>query len=153
MALFAVSMNGLTASTTADARTLVTIATGSGSVLKLYEVFIGGENTSSTPGRLVVNRPSAVGITITAVTPEKIDPASAAATANTVASTWGTQPTLSTNDVLIFAFNGFGGEARWLPYPGAEVVVGSQGAVANLSLLRSRSGTPLFSGHIVYEEK
>jgi hypothetical protein len=63
-----------------------------------------------------------------------------------------TQATLSTNDVLILAFNAFGGVVRWFAAPDSEVIVGSQGAVAYLST-RSRSGTPVVSGHFLVEER
>src|SRR5687768_5753892 len=101
MALYSVSYNGVALSTTNDLRTLQTTATGQGSVVKLYELYIAGEAGSSAVARVVVNRPSAAPTGgATAQTPEKFDPASVAA-AFTAATTYATtQPTLSTNDVL-----------------------------------------------------
>lgn len=140
-------------STSDDLRTLQTTATGQGSVLKVGEIYLAGESGSSSVARLVVNRPSASPTgAATNVVPEKMDPASIAA-AFTNASTYATtQSTLSTNDVLTLGFNTFGGVVRWVPMPGYEPVVGSQGAVAYLST-RSRSGTPNISGHILVEER
>lgn len=158
MAKYGLSINAVAASTTQDLKTLVTTATGAGSALMLLEASFQGGDSASTFTRLVINRPSAVGITIGAnvMTPEKINPASVAA-AFTVAGTtsalssWATPPALSTNDVLVPAINTFGGEYRWVAMPGTEIVVGTQGAVANLSC-RSRSGTGSISGHLIVEE-
>lgn len=159
MAKYALSINAVTASTTQDVKTLITTVTGAGSALSVFELSLQGGDSSSTFTRMVVNRPSAVGITIGAntQTPEKINPASVAAATSAMAgtssavSTWSTPPTLSTNDILVPAINTFGGEYRWVAMPGSEIIVGTQGAVANLSL-RSRSGTGALSGHVLFEE-
>lgn len=153
MARYACSFSGFTLSTSVDVRTLQTTATAQGSVIRVYEIYFGGEASSSTVARVAINRPSGAPVgAATNVTPEKIDPASVAA-AFTNASTYATSPsTLSTNDVLILAFNAFGGVVRWFPPPDGEIIVGGQGAVAYLST-RSRSGTPVVSGHFLVEER
>jgi hypothetical protein len=154
---FSLSTSGVSLSTTLDLKTLITAATGAGSVVALYEVSIGGEAASSSVARLVVNRPGTAGITPnTTQTPERVSPSSAAATFTCAGSTsavtnWGTQPVLSTNDVLVPIINAFGGVYRWQAIPGSEVIVGTQGAVANLSF-RSRSGTATISGHFLVSE-
>lgn len=150
MAEYTNSINGVALSTSADLRTVVTTATGQGSVVMLSEISLSGEAASSSFARVVLNRPGTAGITPTTGTISKKHPASVNA-AFSVATTWGTQPVLSADDLLIPAFNAFGGVYRWLAPPKGEVVVGSQGAIANLSI-RSRSGTPVVSGHIVIEE-
>lgn len=153
MARYTVSVNGVALSTTNDLKTLQTTATGAGSVIKVPEIYLSGEAGSSAFARVVVNRPSASPTgAATSQTPEKIDPASVAA-AFTAATTYATtQSTLSTNDVLILGFNAFGGVVRWLAMPDYEIVTGSQGAIAYLSI-RSRSGTSTVSGHVVVEER
>lgn len=152
MARYACSY-ALALSTTNDVRTIQSVATGQGSTLKIFEVFVGGEASSSTVARLVANRPSASPTgAATNVVPEKIDPASVAA-AFTNASTYATtQSTLSTNDILTISFNAFGGVVRWIPAPDGEIIVGTQGAIAYLSF-RSRSGTPSVGGHFLVEER
>jgi hypothetical protein len=150
MAKYSHSFENKTLSTTADTFTHVTTATGAGSVIRVYELLFGGEAGSSSVCRVAINRPT-VGTTPTTQTPEKLDPASPSASSS-VATTWSVQPTLSTNDVLVPTFNAFGGVVRWVAAPDSEVVVGSQGAVANLSC-RSRSGTGLVSGHVLFEER
>jgi hypothetical protein len=158
MARFSCSTNGLALSTSADYHTLVTAATGVGSVLKVYEFFLAGEAGSSAVVRVAINRPSAVGITIgaTVQTPVKVNPASGVATftvagSASAVSSWSTQPAITADDVLTPTFNAFGGAFRWIAPPDSEVVVGAQGAVANL-IFRSRSGTSTCSGHILVEE-
>lgn len=156
MALYTSGVNSVALSTSADLRTLVTTATGQGSSLRLYEVLLSGEAGSSTVAALVVNRPSANGVTIgSTITPVKVDPASVNAAFSVASHSggWsGSQPTLSATDVLVLGFNAFGGGQKWTAFPGAEVIVGTQGAVANLSF-RSRTGTPTCSGHIIVEER
>jgi hypothetical protein len=152
MALYTTSINSVALSTSNDTRTIVTTATGAGSVVRVLEASLSGEASSSTVTAVAVNRPGTAGITPGgAATLNKIDPASANSSV-TVATTWSTQPVLSTADVIVLAFNAFGGGYKWTAFPGSEIVVGSQGAVANLSF-RSRTGTPTVSGHIIFEER
>jgi len=152
MAKYGLSLSGVACSTSNDLRTIQTTATGQGSVVSVYSIYIAGEAASSSFARIAVNRPSGAPTgAATTVVPEKINPASVAA-AFTNASTYASsQPTLSTNDVLSPALNAFGAVINLVLPPGSEVVVGSQGAVAYLSI-RSRSGTPTVSGHILVEE-
>lgn len=150
MARYSSSVNGVALNTSNDLKTNITTATGAGSVIRVYEIYLGGEAASSAVARVAVNRPGTAGVTPTTQTAEKLDPASAAASSS-VATTWSTQPVLSSNDVVIIEFNAFGGVVRWYAGPGSEIVVGSQGAVANLSF-RSRSGTSTVSGHVLFEE-
>jgi hypothetical protein len=135
MAIYACAFRE-TLSTTDDLRTLQTVATGQGSVLKVIEVSLSGESSSSAVTQFAVNRPSGA-------------PTGAFTNASTYATT---QPTLSTNDVLNPSLNTFGGIYRWVAYPGSEIVVGGQGAVAYLSF-RARSGANPVSGHIIVEER
>lgn len=152
MARYALSFNEAL-STTDDLRTVVTTATGAGSVVRVFEITFGGQASSSAVNILVVNRPSANGSgAVTNVTPEKLDPASAAASFSNASTFASSQPTLSTNDVASFSFNAFGGQVRWVAVPDCEIIVGGQGAVSNLAI-RSRSGTSTISGHIYVEER
>jgi len=157
MANYALTTGGVALSTTLDLKTLITTATGAGSVIRLYEVSIGGEAASSSVARLIINRPGTAGITPnTLQTPEKLSPSSAAATFTCAGplgslTNWGTQPVLSTNHVLVPIINAFGGVYRWQAIPDSEIVVGTQGLVANLSI-RSASGTATISGHFLVSE-
>ena len=150
MAVYANSIAGVALSTSADLRTIVTTATGAGSVVALKELYLSGEASSSAYNRVIVNRPGTAGVTITAGTINKCNPASANASFS-VATTWSTQPVWSATDVLVPGFNAFAGQVRWVAPVGAEIFVGTQGAVANLSI-GSRSGTSTVSGHLLAEE-
>lgn len=152
MAKFTYSVNGTALSTTTGLLTVQTAATGAGSVVNVQEIMLGGEAGSSSVARVAVNRPSAAPTgAATAQTAEKLNPASGSATFVVATAYATTQGTLATNDVIMIPFNAFGGVVRWLAAPGSEIVVGTQGAVAYL-IIRSRSGTPTVSGHIIVEE-
>ncbi len=152
MGKYTYSIAGTALSTTTGLLTIQTTATGAGSVVNVGEILLGGEAGSSSVARIAVNRPSAAPTgAATAQTAEKLHPAAPTASAVIATAYASTQGTLSTNDVLAWAFNAFGGFVRWVAMPGEEVVVGTQGAVAYL-IIRSRSGTPTVSGHIVTEE-
>lgn len=147
---YSTSIAGETINNSNDLRTLITTASGQGSVLAVREFSFSGEAGSTSFLRLVVNRPGSVGVTPTTVTLNKFSP-SAPNAAATVASGWSTQPVLAATHVMAPGFNAYGGIYSWMSQPGGEIIVGSQGAVANLSF-RGVSGTPTISGHIVFEE-
>lgn len=151
MAVYTHAYVNKTLSTSDDTATMITTATGVGSVIRVEEFFIGGEASSSTATRVVINRPGSVGVTPTTQALQKLDPASATATF-TVATTWSTQPVHAAQHVLAISFNAFGGVVRWVAQPDRPIVVGGQGAVANLSF-RGASGTPVISGYFQIEEK
>lgn len=152
MAFFSYSVNGTALATTTGLLTVETTATGAGSVVSVTEIMLGGESGSSTVARVAVNRPSAAPTGArTAQTAEKLNPASGSASHFVATAYATTQGTLSTNDVAILGFNTFGGVVRWVAAPKQEIIVGTQGAVAYL-IIRSRSGTPTVSGHIIVEE-
>lgn len=156
MARYTYSVNGTALSTTTGLLTAETTATGAGSVIQVLELMLGGEQSASTPTRMVLNRPDSGGGAVptgarTAQTAEKTNPASGAASHFVDTAFASTQGTLATNDVLSWGFNAFGGVVRWVALPGEEIVVGTQGAIRYL-IWRSRSGTPTCSGHMVVEE-
>lgn len=151
MAKYAHSIAGVALSTSADLFTVVTTTSGAGSVVGLYELYLGGEAGSSAVARVCLNRPSGVMTTAsTTATLAKIHPASATNTFNVITA-WGGNGTLSTNHVLVPVFNAFAGIVRWVAPPDSSIIVGSQGAAAQLSC-RSLSGTSTVSGHALLEE-
>lgn len=152
MALYSHAMAGKsTATTTDDIFTIVTTATGAGSVTYVKEFFIAGEATSSIALRLALARPTAVGVTPTAATLAKLDPASAT-NSFSVVTAWSTQPTVSGGTVLQPTLNAQGGQFKYTSYPEFPIVTGGQGAVANLSF-RPVSGSSTISGHVHVEER
>jgi hypothetical protein len=161
MARYSISTNGVTLSTSKDYKTIQTSTSGAGSMCLVTEVAVLGEATSSTVVRTIVNRPTANAATIGAntQTPEKFNPGSPAAGATiagtaTAVTSWTTDATLSAGDIVSITFNAFGGIFRWVAPPDYEVVVCPVGtATAGQLSFRSRTGTPVVSGHIIYEEK
>ena len=161
MARYSISTNGVTLSTATDYKTIQTTTSGAGSFCSVYEISLSGEATVSTVVRTIANRPTANGITIGAntQTPEKINPGSAAAGASIAGTSiavasWSTAPALSAGDLVSLTFNAFGGIYRWVAPPDSELIVCPVGTTTAGSLsFRSRSGTPVVSGHILYEEK
>ncbi len=151
MAKYAHSIAGVALSTSADTFTVVTTTSGAGSVVGLYELYMGGEAGSSTVARVCLNRPSGANTTAsTTATLGKIHPASGTNTFNVITA-WGGNGTLSTNHMLVPVFNAFAGIVRWVAPPDSAIIVGSQGTAAQLSC-RSLSGTPTVSGHALLEE-
>lgn len=134
---------GVTLATTTDLWTLSSPAAGQ---LRILESFVGGEATTSSVVRLAVQR-STGGTTPTNQTPEKFNTRSPAA-ASTFATTWSAQPTLSGAPNLFHAFNAFGGGDRWVSQPGQEIYLVN----AEILSCRSASGTPVVSGHVIWEE-
>jgi hypothetical protein len=135
---------GITLSTSAD---LCTLTVGASGQHRQLEIYLAGESTTSTVLRFAVNRPSTGGTTATNQTPEKFNTRSPA-NVSTFATTWTTQPTLSTNHLILFAFNTFGGTERFVPAHGAEIYQVNSEQVS----FRSLSGTPVVSGHVIWEE-
>src|SRR5687767_8479306 len=113
MALYSTSIASAALSTSNDTRTLVTTATGAGSVARVLEASLSGEAAASTVTVVAVNRPGTAGVTSTGTaTLNKLDPASANSSVVAV-TTWTTQPVLSAADVIVLAFNAFGGGYKW----------------------------------------
>lgn len=150
MAAYNITISGATLSTSNDTATFVTAATGVGSMISLYEVDFGGESASSTVNRIAFDRSTGGTTGGGAYTMVALNPASAAASGLAVYSTWSAQPTLSGSRVLTPCFNGFGGRYRWEAAPDRPIIVGTQGAAANLSV-RSLSGTGVVSGDLKFE--
>lgn len=130
--------------------------------IDIWEVFMGGQATSSAPSFMIVSRDSTVATaTLTALTTGQsdaaLDPASAALAAPAVpfTGTSGTEPSRSaTLGLLNLSFNAFGGIVRWAAPDehGALRMLGSTASFGELSLSAYTGGTPgLMGAHIIYE--
>lgn len=167
MARYSATWTSITPTATADATNLadstypVAIQGGSSTmVVKVNEVFVGGEaSASSSPTIIVLARDSQVGSgTLGAGTTR-----SAALDGSTVAP--GTLPaifhTAATNKpqrsatlhLLHLSFNAYGGVVRWQARHGEEIsIVGNTASLGEASLSAFTGGTPgATSGHVVYE--
>jgi hypothetical protein len=150
---YSLPFNNTSSIDTNDIRTVITNSTigGAGSIVGLYELWVAGEASSTTPIRLVVNRSTAGTTPGGAPTVSKLSP-SAPANTFTAASTWAAQPTLG-SDILTPGFNGFGNVIRWVAPPNSQVIqmTVTAGTSVNISF-RSRSGTTTVNGHFLVEE-
>ena len=122
------------------------------STLKVTDIIIGGEATSSTVNRMSLRRLSTNGATPTDQTCAAMNPLSQAALANFyVAATTG--PTIaSTVHLGMFSMNAFGGVVRWVPPPGEEVWITAATAPNGELVLDSISGIGVVSTSLMFEE-
>ena len=142
--VYAGTRPGVALTTTADPFTSKAGASGQHRIL---EIFMGGEATVSAVARVALNRPGTNGVTATNQTPEKMNTRSPAAV-STFVTGWTTQPVRSTNDLILLAFNAFGGGDRFVPQPGAEIYAVNSEELS----CRSLSGTSTVSTHVHWEE-
>ena len=120
--------------------------------IRVSEVFIGGEATSSTVNRMAVRRLSTNASTPTNKTPGPMHPWSAASAANHYSAAT-TGPTIaSTVHLLDLALNVFGGIIRWVAHPGEELYALNSTAPNGEIALDSISGTGVVSTNMVFEE-
>jgi hypothetical protein len=120
------------------------------------EVYMGGLAGASSPAQMILSRDSTVGVTaLTGVLTEGKDPSSAALGSPPLAfSASTTKPQRSaTRQLLMLAFNAFGGVVRWVAPPGGEIgLLGNTASLGEVSLSHASTGTPgLLSTHLVYE--
>jgi hypothetical protein len=133
---------GAALSTTADHIFFKAAAAGQGRIL---EIIIGGEATSSAVNRVGVAQMNATLANNANVTPEKFNSRSPAA-----AGTYGNANTsaIVAGNMLVLAFNAFGGFIRWVAAPGEELYYVNSEVIS----LRSLSGTSTCSSTGIFEE-
>jgi hypothetical protein len=162
MAQWSASLNNWTPTAVADATNFTNsgyMALQGGSTTQriiVSEIYMGGLAGASSPAQMIVARDSTVGATsLTGVNTAAKDPATAALAAPPVAFTSSTtKPQRSaTLQLLLLAFNAFGGVVRWVAPPGGEIgLSGNTASLGELSLSHASTGTPgLMSSHLIYE--
>jgi hypothetical protein len=128
--------------------------------IDIWEIFMGGQATSSAPSIMMVSRDSTVGATLTALTTGQsdapMDPATAALAAPPVSFTAATtEPQRSaTAGLLNLSFNAFGGIVRWAAPDehGVLRMLGNVASFGEMSLSAYSGGTVgLMGSHIIYE--
>ena len=128
--------------------------------IDIFEVYMGGQATSSAPTFMTLSRDSTVAITPTALsTGQKnaaLDPAASALssppTAFTAASTNPQRSATATG--INLSFNAFGGIVRWTAMDPTETfkMLGNTASNGEVSLSAYTGGTPgLLGSHIVFE--
>ena len=124
-------------------------------VIKISEVYMGGQATASAPTPMILARDSTVGATLSGALLTQADPASAALAAPPVQfSTSSTKPQRSaTLQPLQLAFNAWGGIVRWTAVPGFELgMLGNTASNGEMSLSCMTGGTPgALAAHIGFE--
>lgn len=127
---------------------------------QIWEVYMGGQATSSAPCIMILARDSTVGATLTALSTGNsdapLDTATATLTAppvSFVAST--TKPQrAATLGLLNLSFNAFGGIVRWAAPDehGCVRMLGNAANAGEVSLSHFTGGTPgLMGAHIIFE--
>lgn len=122
--------------------------------LKVNEIYLGGEDTASTPTTMVFARDSTVAAT--AISGNMNALVDAVSTAPGTVAVFGSVSTTkpqrsSTLHLLQLSLNTYGGIARWQARYGEEITTyGASASLGEVSL-SSVTGTGKVSGHILYE--
>jgi hypothetical protein len=123
--------------------------------LKINEVYVGGEDTASTPTSMILARTSTISVGALSVGNNALLDATATAPGTTAA--WGSTAATtfpqrsSTLYLLDLSLNTYGGIARWQARYGEEITVYGNTASFGEVCLSSKAGTGKTSGHIIYE--
>jgi hypothetical protein len=162
MARYALGFTSKTMVATADAASMTdngycTFLQGGGASMQLRvnEVYLGGESTSSAPTTVAVGRDSQVAATGISGNFNALTDAGSTAP-GTVAvygsvSTTKPQRSSTLGRLLGLSLNAFGGIARWQARYGEEITtVGASASLGELSV-SSVTGTGILSGHVLYE--
>lgn len=133
---------GTALSTTNDSMTITAPSTRA---LKIWEIRVYGQGTTSVANEILVSR-STGGATPVAITPTPLATLAPAA-GTTVAGSWSTQPTLGVT-IRRIGVNSNGAYSPLVFMPGSEIEVPPSGQVS----LRSAVGTGSVAIDVVFEE-
>lgn len=123
--------------------------------LKVNEVYIGGEDTASTPTTMIVARTSTISVGALSVGNNALMDATATAPGTTAA--WGSTAATtfpqrsSTLYLLDLSLNTYGGISRWQARYGEEITIYGNTASLGEICISSKTGTGKTSGHVIYE--
>jgi len=162
MARYIVTWSTVTAAALADT-VAATNATYPGSLrsgtatlqYKINEVYIGGEDTASTPTSMILARSST--ISVGALSVGNIAVADFTATPPGSLPSWGNTAATSgaqrssTLYLLQLSLNTYGGISRWQARYGEELTGYGNTATGAEVLLSSKTGTGKTSGHMIFE--
>lgn len=122
---------------------------------KINEVYIGGEDTASTPTSMILARTSTISVGALSVGNLALQdfvgtaPATAPSWGSTAATTFPQRS--STLYLLQLSLNTYGGIARWQARYGEEITSYGNTASGGEVILSSKTGTGKTSGHILFE--
>lgn len=162
MARYSAGYSAITCTAVADTTTFTagqepgSLRSGSTTVqCRINEVYVGGEDTASTPAQIILARTSTISVgALTVGTNALMD---VSAQAPTAIASWGstaatTFPQRSATLYLLqLSLNTFGGIARWQARYGEEITVLGTTASLGEVCLSSKVGAGKSSGHIIYE--
>lgn len=123
--------------------------------LKINEVYIGGEDTASTPTTMILARSSTISVGALSVGQNNLldftatAPGTTASWGSTAATTFPQRS--STGYLLDLSLNTYGGIARWQARYGEEITVYGNTAPGGEVILSSKTGAGKSSGHLIYE--
>jgi hypothetical protein len=162
MARYSATWSAVTAAALADTTNTTDAAypgslrgAGASVLAKINEVYIGGEDTASTPTQFILARTSTISTGALSVGNNALLDVQATAPGtimnwgNTIATTKAQRS--STLYLLQPSLNTFGGISRWQARYGEEITVFGNAANAGEVLLSSKAGAGKTSGHIIYE--
>ena len=162
MARYSATWSAVTSAALADTSAAVNAAypgslrsAGATLQFKINEVYIGGEDTASTPTQMILARSStlsvgALSVGNTATMDFNVTPPGTLPTWGNTAATSGAQRS-STLYLLQLSLNTFGGIARWQARYGEEITCFGNTASGAEVLLSSKVGAGKSSGHMIYE--
>lgn len=162
MARYSASWTSITAAAVADTTTFTAgqamgfLRSGAATQqLRVNEVYIGGEDTASTPMTALFARTSTISVGALSVGNNALldavstAPGTTAAWGSTAATTFPQRS--STLQLLNLSLNTYGGIARWQARYGEEITAYGNTASLGELCLSSKAGTGKSSGHIIYE--
>jgi hypothetical protein len=123
--------------------------------LKINEVYIGGEDTASTPTQMILARTSTISVGALSVGNNALvdavatAPGTTASWGSTAATTFGQRS--ATLYLLQPSLNTYGGIARWQARYGEEISAYGNTASLGEVCLSAKTGTGKTSGHVLYE--
>lgn len=124
--------------------------------IRIHEIYMGGQDTTSKPCIMLVARDSTVGVTLSVGRLAALDPATQPLTAPPVVfNTATTKPQRSsTLSLLNLSFNAFGTVVRWVAPTDSDalVLLGNTASFGEISLSAFTGGTPgLVGSHFILE--
>ena len=164
MARYSGNWTTITASAVADTTTFTAgqamgfLRAGASMQIKVNEVYIGGEDTASTPTTAIVARTGV--LSVGALSVGGLNLMDAAALAPSVLPNWGSTAAttfpqrLTTGYLLDLSLNTYGGIARWQARYGEELGilgVATPAQPAAEICISSKTGTGKTSGHVLFE--
>ena len=162
MARYSATWSAITAAAVADTTTFTAgqapgfLRSGAATMqLKINEVYVGGEDTASTPTQMILARTSTISVGALSVGNNALLDATSTAPGTT--ASWGSTAATtfpqrsSTLYLLDLSLNTYGGIARWQARYGEEITAYGNTASLGEVCLSSKAGTGKSSGHIIYE--